>query len=81
MIEICCGALGAMAVLGAFLAGFAEGRKAQAAPVMERAPREASEEEKCRLREEQSAFEHMLRYNRDTAYGLGEGFGVGGEEQ
>lgn len=82
MIEICCGALSAMAVLGAFLAGFAAGRKACELPARGSAAHEESEEEKRLLHEEQRAFENMLHYNMDTAYGLADGAALlpGGEK-
>lgn len=73
MIEICCGAVGALAVLGAFLLGAAVGKKYCEAPVRGSAGCEESEEEKRLLLEEQQAFENMLHYNMDTAYGLGDG--------
>ena len=82
MIEICCGALGALAVLAAFLLGAAAGKRYCEIPVRGPAGSEESEEEKRMLHEEQQAFEDMLHYNRDTAYGLGDcGRGsLGGED-
>ena len=66
MIEFCCGAIGALAVLAAFLLGIAAGRKMGGRGV----PHHESEEERLLLHEEQRAFENMLHYNMDTAYGL-----------
>ena len=83
MIEICCGALGALAVLAAFLLGAAAGKRYGETPVRAMAGCEESEEEKRLLHEEQQAFEDMLHYNMDTAYGLGDCRGVltGGESR
>ena len=48
-----------------------------------RAQSEANEEEKRVLLEEQQAFEDMLHYNMDTAYGMKNRGGVllGGERE
>lgn len=80
MIEICCGAVGAMAVLMAFLLGTAVGKKHCEPTGTGSAGCEENEEEKRRLHEEQQAFENMLHYNMDTAYGLGD-CGRGGESR
>jgi len=81
MIEICCGALGALAVVAAFLLGAAAGKQNYETPARSQAGCEESEEEKRLLHEEQQAFENMLHYNMDTAYGLVDcGRGLGGGE-
>lgn len=83
MIEVCCGALGALAVLAAFLLGTAVGKQYNETPARGPAGCEESEEEKRLLHEEQQAFEDMLHYNMDTAYCLGDCRGVltGGESR
>ena len=83
MIEICCGALGALAVLAAFLLGTVVGKRYGESPARGPVGCEENEDMSRQLREEQQAFEDMLHYNMDTAYGLGDGGGVlaGGESR
>ena len=75
MIEICCGAMGALAVIAAFLLGAAGERRLRGRTAGTLARSEENEEEKRVLLEEQQAFEDMLHYNMDTAYGMHTTFG------
>ena len=72
MIGICCGALGALAVLAAYWLGIAAGRKCAGTLVTGSAAGDDNEKEQRLLYAEQRAFEDMLHYNMDTAYGLGD---------
>ena len=83
MIEIFCGALGALAVITAFLLGKASEKRQGGGVMNHPAGQEENEEERRLLREEQQAFEDMLHYNMDTAYGLGDREAVltGGESR
>lgn len=83
MIEICCGAMGALAVIAAFLLGAAGERRLRGRTAGTLAQSEENEEEKRVLLEEQQAFEDMLHYNMDTAYGMKNRGGVllGGERE
>ncbi len=69
MIAVLYGALGALSVLALLSLGAAIGWKARSLQEMRRGVAEESDEEKRRFMEEQSAFENMLHYNIDTAYG------------
>ena len=82
-MEILYGALGALMVLLALTLGLALGWKARDLLKIHRTVRTENEEEKRRVWEEQQAFEHMLHYNMDTAYGLNAGLGdlMGGDGQ
>ena len=69
------GILGAVLALGLFAGGFVAGwkvnnlcRKKSVAAAAEA----LTEEEKRKLREEQLAFQQLLNYNADMAYGLSE---------
>lgn len=74
-MEILYGALGALMVLLALILGLALGWKARDMLKIHRSVRTENEEEKHRAWEEQQAFEHMLHYNMDTAYGMNAGIG------
>ena len=78
MIEICCGALGALAVLAAYWLGIATGRKYAGTPVTGSTADGDNEKERLLLYAEQRAFEDMLHYNMDTAYGLGDSVALDG---
>ena len=70
------GALGTLAVLALLTLGCFIGWKANTAFRQHStrvAAEEASEEERRQLQAEQRAFENMLNYNQDTAYGLNKG--------
>lgn len=74
MIYLIYGAVGTLAVLGLLAGGFFIGWKANTAFVKnsrQRAAEEATEEQKRAVLAQQQAFENMLSYNVDTAYGLG----------
>ena len=80
MINILYGALGALGVLGIMAIGALIGwkannafRKHSAAVVAE----EASEEERRQLIAQQRAFEDMINYNVDMAYGMSAGLEEG----
>lgn len=66
------GALGVVAVLALLAGGFAAGWRAHTlwrVYTRKEAAREATEEERKSLAAEQRAFETMLNYNLDAAYG------------
>ncbi len=70
------GALGTLTVLGLLTLGVFIGWKANNAFRKHSnrvAAEEASEEERRQLIAEQRAFESMLNYNPDTAYGMNKG--------
>lgn len=67
------GALGMLAVLGLLLGGAALGWRARGAwqeRTRQAAVKEATEEERRVLAEQQRAFEGMLNYSADQAYGM-----------
>lgn len=72
MIHLMYGAVGALSVLALLLLGGLAGWKAnevfnsRAKPC---AAEDATEEQRRQLRLQQQAFEEMLHYNQDTAYG------------
>lgn len=73
MIYVLYGALGVLLVLALVAAGFVGGWSAARAwmrHTKRAAAAEASEEERRALIQEQKAFETMLNYNSDRAYGL-----------
>lgn len=64
-------ALGAALAVGLLALGFGLGRCARPlCPEQRTTPLEDREEESRELREQQRAFEGMLSYNADVAYGL-----------
>lgn len=70
------GAVGALAVIALVALGAFIGWKANnafRAHSTRVAAEEASEEERLRMVADQRAFETMLNYNQDTAYGLSKG--------
>ena len=67
------GALGALVVLLALTLGLMLGWKAREMLSRNRTVCSESDDEKRRAQEEQRAFENMLHYNMDTAYGLNAG--------
>lgn len=73
MTYVLYGALGVLVVLGLLVAGAAIGWKARGA-WQDHAKRvvaeEATEEERRQLIESQRAFEGMLNYNAEQAYGM-----------
>lgn len=73
MTYVIYGALGMLAVLGLLVGGAAIGWRARGA-WQERArqavAKEATEEERRQLMEQQRAFEGMLNYNVEQAYGM-----------
>lgn len=74
MIYLFYGAVGTLAVLGLLACGFLIGWKANTAFVRHsrrRAEEEITEEQKREFAAQQQAFESMLSYNIDTAYGMG----------
>ena len=73
MEAVICGALGALLVLGLLTLGFFMGWRGRQA--RENGPEQGdgegcTEQERMELREQQRAFEGMLNYNADVAYGL-----------
>ena len=82
MIAVLCGAAGALLVLTVLMLGVSVGWNARGRLVRPSAASEESEEERKRIREDQRAFEDMLHYNIDTAYGLNDGLNrlMGGDE-
>lgn len=73
MTYVIYGALGMLAVLGLLAAGAAIGWKARGAwqeHARKAVAKEATEEERKQLAEEQRAFEGMLNYNLEQAYGM-----------
>ena len=74
MIELIYGAVGTLAVLGLLAGGFFIGWKANQSFTKysrARAAEEATEEQRRQFVAQQQAFENMLSYNVDTAYGMG----------
>lgn len=74
MIYLVYGAVGTLAVLGLLSLGFFIGWKAHNAFVKlsrQKAAEEATEDQKRMVRAQQQAFESMLNYNFETAYGMG----------
>jgi predicted negative regulator of RcsB-dependent stress response len=69
MINFLIGAAGMLAVLGLLVLGAFFGWKARER-FQAKAVQEVSEAERRRFEAEQQAFESMLNYNVDTAYGL-----------
>ena len=69
MINFLLGAAGMLAVLGLLILGAFFGWKAREL-FQVNAVQEVSEAERRRFEAEQQAFESMLNYNADTAYGL-----------
>ena len=69
MINFLIGAAGMLAVLGLLVLGAFFGWKAKER-FQAKAVQEVSEAERRRFEAEQQAFESMLNYNADTAYGL-----------
>ena len=72
MIYFVIGAAGTLTVLGLLSLGAFLGWKARER-FTQRTVQEFSEEEHRRILEEQRAFEAMLSYNIDTAYGVDSG--------
>ena len=74
------GALGALLVLGSAALGFFMGRRGSRPPqtAPERASESVDEGQRQALQEQQRAFERMLSYNAEVAYGMAEG--LPGEE-
>lgn len=73
MIYLVYGAVGTLAVLGLLACGIFIGWKANdafAKHSRQKAAEEATEEQKRMLMAQQQAFEEMLGYNADTAYGV-----------
>lgn len=73
MTYVLYGALGTIGVLALMALGFWAGWKARIAwteHTRQAAVSEATEEERRQLRAEQKAFEGMLNYNPETAYGM-----------
>ena len=73
MIYVLYGALGVLAVLGLLVLGAFLGWRGHGAwleHTRRSARQEATEEERRALIADQRAFENMLSYNTDTAYGL-----------
>lgn len=86
MIYLMYGAGGTLAVLAVFFLGGFLGWKLRATCSQYRVTKEAQEvtqEQRRELAAQQQAFEEMLRYNQDTAYGIGAGVELlgGGERQ
>ena len=85
MMSLIYGAVGMLAVLVLLAVGGFLGWKATRMfdrYRRERAEEEITQEQRRQLVAQQQAFEEMLRYNQDTAYGMAAGFGAmqGGEE-
>ena len=77
MIYLIYGAAGALAVMGVLAAGIHIGWKA--ADLTEKYRRSSAagqetEEQRRQLKAQQQAFESMLSYNTDTAYGIDPAF-------
>ena len=73
MIYLFFGAVGTLAVLGLLACGVFIGWKANGAFIRhsrQYAVEEATEEQRRQLLAQQQAFEEMLGYNADAAYGL-----------
>ena len=85
MMSLIYGAVGMLAVLGLLAVGAFLGWKVTRLFDRYRSARaqeEVTQEQRRQLVAQQQAFEEMLRYNQDTAYGLAAGLGAmqGGEE-
>ncbi len=80
MMAVFCGAVGALLVIAVLALGVIIGWKAREMPGR-RCAAERNGEEKGRMGEEQRAFEDMLHYNMNTAYGMNGGLErlMGGE--
>ena len=77
MIELLCGMLGAVMLLGVFAFGFYVGYKFQRPAVAERSEPDESEIERARrererMEQDQAAFRALTNYSADVAYGLAE---------
>lgn len=76
MANFILGAVGALVVMALIAVGVIVGWQANnafRAHSTRKAAEDASEEERRQLLAEQRAFESMLNYNQDTAYGLNKG--------
>ena len=76
MMYVLYGAAGMLLVLALVAGGFAAGwqaRKAWQAHTRKAADHEATEEERRAILAQQKAFESMLNYNAETAYGMAGG--------
>lgn len=75
MIELLCGMLGAVMLLGVFAFGFYVGNKFQR-PTEKPGPDEGEIErarrERERMEQDQAAFRALTNYSADVAYGLAE---------
>ncbi len=83
MIHLMYGAVGALSVLVLLMLGFIAGWKANETYAAQKRPaaEEVTEEQRRRLIAQQQAFEEMLHYNQDTAYGAGRTLsGMGGAD-
>lgn len=71
MIHLMYGAVGAFSVLTLLVLGFLAGWKANEVFAAQKRPaaEEVTEEQRRHLLAQQQAFEEMLHYNQDTAYG------------
>ena len=79
MISLIYGALGMLTVLGLLFVGAFLGWKFTRyfdRCQRERGAEEITQEQRRQLAAQQQAFEEMLRYNQDTAYGMAVGFGA-----
>ena len=85
MIYLMYGAGGMLAILAVFLLGGFLGWKLRESFSRYRTTKEVQEitrEQRRELAAQQQAFEEMLRYNQDTAYGIGAGVELlGGDER
>lgn len=76
MLYVLYGAVGVLAALGLLGLGFFAGWKARKLwqeHTRRAAVQEASEEERRRLEAEQRAFEGLMGYSPETAYGIADG--------
>lgn len=76
MTYVIYGALGMLAALGLLAVGVVAGWKARGAwqeHTRQAVAKEATEEERRQLVESQRAFEGMLNYNTEQAYGMNKG--------
>lgn len=76
MTYVLCGALGVLIVLGLFAVGLLAGWKVHAVwreHACKSVAEEATEEQRKQLEAEQRAFEGMLNYNIEQAYGMSRG--------
>ena len=85
MVSLIYGAVGMLVVLGLLALGAFLGWKVTRMSDRyrrERVQEEMTQEQRRELAAQQQAFEEMLRYNQDTAYGLAAGLGMtqGGDE-